>query len=145
MWAVSTQWGSCKYQHDKKCTSQHSLSIHFLQTFIVAGGWDGSSYLSSTEVLTAGASEWRTGGALPSPRNTLRGVTILNQFYVTGECRQCIYSVLCHSLYSQVDMTAVMSSLMSSATSQSLRSGPAPGTSPHRDITMGCQLWTLLQ
>ena len=58
-----------------------------LQVFIVAGGYSGSSsYLSSTEVLRAGGSRWRTGGALPSARYGLRGVTILNQFYVTGEC-----------------------------------------------------------
>ena len=52
----------------------------------MAGGWDGNRYLSSTEVLRAGGSRWRTGGALPSARSGLRGVTILNQFYVTGEC-----------------------------------------------------------
>merc|ERR1712079_201951 len=52
--------------------------------FIVAGGWDIRNQLSSTEVLRAGSSRWRTGGALPSARRRLRGVTILNQFYVTG-------------------------------------------------------------
>ena len=59
---------------------------YFLQTFIVAGGWTGSRELSSTEVLRAGSTEWRTGGALPSAREGLGGVTIRNQFYVTGEC-----------------------------------------------------------
>ena len=59
---------------------------YFLQTFIVAGGYTGVSTLSSTEVLRAGGSVWRTGGALPSARERLRGVTVLNQFYVTGEC-----------------------------------------------------------
>ena len=59
---------------------------YILQTFIVAGGYTGSTYLSSTEVLRAGSTEWRTGGALPSARSSLRGVTVLNQFYVTGEC-----------------------------------------------------------
>ena len=53
----------------------------------MAGGYTGNyNHLSSTEVLRAGASRWRTGGALPSARSSLRGVTILNQFYVTGEC-----------------------------------------------------------
>ena len=53
----------------------------------MAGGHDGIvTLLSSTEVLRAGGSRWRTGGALPSAREYLRGVTILNQFYVTGEC-----------------------------------------------------------
>ena len=58
---------------------------YFLQTFIVAGGLN-DNWLSSTEVLRAGATEWTTGGALPSARYGLKGVTILNQFYVTGEC-----------------------------------------------------------
>ena len=71
---------------------------YFLQTFIVAGGYDGGSALSSTEVLRAGATEWTTGGALPSARYGLKGVTILNQFYVTGECwAVMMYPVLCHS------------------------------------------------
>ena len=53
----------------------------------MAGGWDGNpADVSSTEVLRAGGSRWRTGRALPSARSYLRGVTILNQFYVTGEC-----------------------------------------------------------
>ena len=53
----------------------------------MAGGWRSyNNPLSSTEVLRAGGSRWRTGGALPSARSSLRGVTILNQFYVTGEC-----------------------------------------------------------
>ena len=53
----------------------------------MAGGYAGGGWIiSSTEVLRAGGSRWRTGGALPSAREYLRGVTILNQFYVTGEC-----------------------------------------------------------
>jgi hypothetical protein len=32
---------------------------------IVAGGWDGSSSLSSVEILDDGSSEWRTGPELP--------------------------------------------------------------------------------
>ena len=56
-----------------------------VQVYIVTGGWDGSS-LSSTETLTAGSSEWQEAGALPSARNSLRGVTIDNQFYVLGKC-----------------------------------------------------------
>ena len=60
----------------------------------MAGGSDGSTWLSSTEVLRAGGSRWRTGGALPSARLLLRGVTILNQFYVTGECWAVIMYLL---------------------------------------------------
>jgi hypothetical protein len=34
-------------------------------SIIVAGGWDGSSYLSSVEILDEGSSEWQTGPELP--------------------------------------------------------------------------------
>jgi N-acetylneuraminic acid mutarotase len=34
-------------------------------TIIVAGGWDGSSYLSSVEILDEGSNEWQTGPELP--------------------------------------------------------------------------------
>ncbi len=35
-------------------------------SIIVAGGWDGSSYLSSVEILVEGSNEWQTGPELPS-------------------------------------------------------------------------------
>ena len=67
-----------------------------VQVYIVTGGSDGTTdpnnpglidvYLSSTETLTAGSSEWVEAGALPSARQLLRGVTIDNQFYVLGKC-----------------------------------------------------------
>ena len=56
-----------------------------VQVYIVTGGY-GRGYLSSTETLTAGSSQWMEAGALPSARSDLRGVTIDNQFYVLGEC-----------------------------------------------------------
>jgi hypothetical protein len=34
-------------------------------SIIVAGGWDGSSYLSSVEILHEGSNEWQTGPELP--------------------------------------------------------------------------------
>jgi hypothetical protein len=34
-------------------------------SIIVAGGWDGSSYLSSVEILDEGSNEWQTGPELP--------------------------------------------------------------------------------
>ena len=56
-----------------------------VQVYIVTGGYDDNDYLSSTETLTAGSSEWQYAGALPSARAALSGVTIDNQFYVLGE------------------------------------------------------------
>ena len=40
--------------------------------------------IASTELLVAGSSSWVETGALPSPRTVLRGVTMGQQFYVTG-------------------------------------------------------------
>ncbi len=34
-------------------------------SIIVAGGWDGGSYLSSVEILDEGSNEWQTGPELP--------------------------------------------------------------------------------
>jgi hypothetical protein len=34
-------------------------------SIIVAGGWYGSSYLSSVEILDEGSNEWQTGPELP--------------------------------------------------------------------------------
>merc|ERR1719348_2385096 len=55
------------------------------QVFIVAGGHDGSSHLSSTEMLIGqDAKEWTMGPQLPSARNGPRAVTIGNRFLLTG-------------------------------------------------------------
>ena len=62
---------------------------YLVKVYIVTGGYRENNvggYLSSTETLTAGSSEWVEAGALPSARDGLRGATIDNQFYVLGEC-----------------------------------------------------------
>ena len=58
-----------------------------VQVYIVTGGYIiyDDCYLSSTETLTVGSSEWQFAGALPSARFFLSGVTVDNQFYVLGE------------------------------------------------------------
>ena len=43
---------------------QDSKSLQY--SIIVAGGFDGTSYLSSVELLDAGATTWRTGPELPT-------------------------------------------------------------------------------
>ena len=54
------------------------------QVYLVTGGYY-QSYLSSTELLTEGSSSWVAAGSLPSGREGLRGVTINNKIFVTGD------------------------------------------------------------
>ena len=65
--------------------SVFSLLWCVVQVYIVTGGYTGSKYLSSTEVLTPGTSAWQQTGHLPSPRDDLAGVSIGGNFLVTGE------------------------------------------------------------
>ena len=56
-----------------------------LQVFIVAGGYDGYSQLSSTEMLIGeDARAWTWGGNLPSGRDGAIGVSVANRFLLTG-------------------------------------------------------------
>jgi len=56
-----------------------------LQVFIVAGGFDGSSRLSSTEMLIGeDARAWTWGGNLPSGRSGAIGVSVANRFLLIG-------------------------------------------------------------
>ena len=66
-------------------------NVFVVQVYIVTGGSAGFSSLSSTEILTAGSSEWVEAGALPSAMAALRGVTLTidNQFYALGESECC--------------------------------------------------------
>ena len=50
-------WHSCGKIRRNKDSQQMSI--------IVAGGWDGGSYLSSVEILGEGSNEWQTGPELP--------------------------------------------------------------------------------
>ena len=51
---------------------------------LVTGGWSGSDYLSSTELMVGTAPAWVFTGELPSPRDGLRGATIDNMVLMTG-------------------------------------------------------------
>ena len=59
-------------------------TIIIFQTFLVSGGYDGSDYLSSTELLVESSSAWVYSGSLPSPRYGLRGANIDNKVLMTG-------------------------------------------------------------
>ena len=61
-----------------------SCSLIIFQTFLVSGGLVGINYLSSTELLVETASAWILTGELPSPRSGLRGATIDNKVFMTG-------------------------------------------------------------
>ena len=55
---------------------------------IVAGGSDydhGMILMDSVEVNVAGQDNWTYGTKLPRVMNALRGVTVMSQFYITGE------------------------------------------------------------
>ena len=51
----------------------------------MAGGGDGSHRISSTEVLASTSSAWVLANSLPRSLQGLRGVTIANSFFITGE------------------------------------------------------------
>ena len=50
----------------------------------MAGGY-GDDYISSTEVLASTSSAWVLANSLPRSMDGLRGVTIANSFFITGE------------------------------------------------------------
>jgi len=52
--------------------------------YLVTGGWSGSGYLSSTEVLVDGAASWAFAGELPKAMSDLKGVSLNNEILMTG-------------------------------------------------------------
>ena len=55
------------------------------QVYVVMGGWDGDSPLSSTEMLSEGEDTWRERAPLPRPLSGLRSVSLGNVIYLTGQ------------------------------------------------------------
>ena len=78
----------CSYYNNNDGTkvsiSIISSPIIIFQTYLVSGGYNGSDYLSSTELLVETASAWVYTGSLPSPRAVLRGANIDNRVLMTG-------------------------------------------------------------
>ena len=58
------------------------------QTYLVSGGWGGSDYLSSTELLVESSSAWINTDSLPSTRSGLSGLNIDNKVFMTGKTEQ---------------------------------------------------------
>ena len=52
--------------------------------FLVVGGLQGTNMLDSTEVFSAGQSEWTTVGPLPQAIAGLAGVTLANTVFMAG-------------------------------------------------------------
>ena len=71
----------------------------------MAGGYDGYK-LSSTEVLASTSSAWVFANSLPRRMSGLRGVTIANSLFMTGE-----YNIVgwgTDNILVQVDMMVMM-------------------------------------
>ena len=63
--------------------SYNKYIIIILQVLLVTGGWDGSDYLDSTEILED--NNWRITAPLPSARYYLRAASIDNKILVFGK------------------------------------------------------------
>ena len=59
--------------------------IDYYQVFLVAGGWDGSSYLSSTETLVEGGQAWNFQQPLPFFRYAFQGISLPNTVIMIGK------------------------------------------------------------
>ena len=55
-----------------------------LKVYLVAGGWNGTAALSSTEIMAVGSSQWTQASPLPSPRYRMAGANVGLDFYLTG-------------------------------------------------------------
>ena len=64
-------------------TTNYYISNCFIQVYLVAGGYDGSVRLSSTEIYEGG--KWTEVGALPAAVGGVRGASLKNTVYMMGE------------------------------------------------------------
>ena len=78
----------CSYFENEEGTKvdidSNSCGVIIFQTFLVTGGWTGSDYLSSTELLVETSAAWILTGELPTPRYGLRGANIDQRVLMTG-------------------------------------------------------------
>ena len=67
------------------CVCVMCIVISSCQVLLVTGGWTGSDYLDSTELLVPGSDSWRlASGLLPRPMGGLSVTTVANTLYATG-------------------------------------------------------------
>ena len=69
------------------CNSVIMFVYLFIKILLVAGGYDGSSRLSSTEIFDSGS--WRLVGELSHPAKGVRGARLGNTVFMTGELSGC--------------------------------------------------------
>ena len=78
----------CSYFENEEGTKvdidSNSCGVIIFQTFLVTGGYTGSDYLSSTELLVETSAAWILTGELPTPRWDLRGANIDQRVLMTG-------------------------------------------------------------
>ena len=80
--------GCTYFKNDERTKVDFEIFFYsrmIFQTMLVTGGWTGSDFLSSTELLVGTASSWVLTGDLPSPRYGLRGANIDNRVIMTGK------------------------------------------------------------
>ena len=67
------------------CVCVMCIVISSCQVLLVTGGWTGSDYQDSTELLAPGSDSWRLAtGLLPRPMDGLSVTTVANTLYATG-------------------------------------------------------------
>ena len=66
--------------------------------YLITGGYDGSSRLSSTEMFTEGQLGWTDVGPLPFAATLLRGVSLNNRIIMTGDNFTAIIVLKCSSI-----------------------------------------------
>ena len=65
-------------------TGNNQYQYSHIQVYLVTGGRTGSNFLSSTETLEEGAGSWTPAGVLPVALFGLRGVSLNNNIFMTG-------------------------------------------------------------
>ena len=70
----------------KWINQSHTKHHCIVKVYIVSGGYDGRNLLASTEIYLQAIGSWitLTSAELPFPRQGLRGVSLNNMFYLTG-------------------------------------------------------------
>ena len=82
------QGHGCSYFENEAGTKvdidNNSCGVIIFQTLLVTGGFSGSAFLSSTELLVENSAKWIFSGELPTPRNGPRGANIHQRVIMTG-------------------------------------------------------------
>ena len=63
--------------------------------YLVTGGYNGKKNIVSTEVMSSSGSSWSYVGNLPTAADGLRGISVNNQIFVTGQLYEIIINSGC--------------------------------------------------